>query len=547
MRKETVRDRKTLPVSSSRIRSLLLPGILAILALGVAYGTSKFISRSSRYVVLDRLPELPDFSAKTKELKSKVTMANSAIRKALEDGEGGEILGESIGHLGKLYQANHYYDRAISCYQLAMELDQQDPRWPYLLAFVHQERGENESVTGLLERVIAIAPSYSPAILKLADSYFKLGQADKAETYYKRRLGLSPGDPYALLGLARIALDRLDWKAAQGHLEAAIQSDPRFGDAHRLLATVHNYFGRMSAAEEALDQAGQCPRFRPSKDPWVDTLQELCYDIEQLLVLGAKAITEFDVEKAMNEFFRRAIELDPESVKANLAMGKALFMIGEIEQALKYLNKVIDLNPNSDEAYFHMGLIFRKKSALKDAEKLFLKALSLQPDNANVHNNLGVTLLERGRFQEAKEYLNKALEIYPEHINARYNLGMTLWGMGKVEEAVKQYRDVLEMKPKWAVAANSLAWILATDKNQRLRDGEEAIRWALVACAGDGRKNPDYLDTLAAAYAEAGYFEQAIKAAEECLTLAEAVGDINLSQDVTRRIQLYREKEPFHK
>jgi Flp pilus assembly protein TadD len=227
-------------------------------------------------------------------------------------------------------------------------------------------------------------------------------------------------------------------------------------------------------------------------------------------------------------------------------MGKALFMIDDIEQAQKYLKKVIDLNPNSDEAYFHTGLILRKKGHLKDAENLFLKALSLQPNNANVHNNLGVTLLEQGRFQEAKEFLNKALEIYPEHINARYNLGMSFWGMGEVEDAIKQYRHVLELKPKWAIAANSLAWILATDRNEHLRDGKEAIHWALVACAGDGRKNPDYLDTLAAAYAEAGYFEQAIKVAEECLTLAEAVGDIDLSHDVTRRIQLYRNRRPFH-
>ena len=224
MRKETVRDRKTPSVSSSRLRTLLLPAVLAILALGVAYGTSKFISRSSHYAVLDRLPQLPDFSAKTKELKNKVTRANKAVIEALEYGENGETLGGRVGHLGELYQANHYYDRAVSCYQLAMELDQQEPRWPYLLAFVHQERGENESVTELLERVIAIAPSYSPAILKLADSYFKMGQTDKADTYYERRLRLSPGDPYALLGLARIALDRSDWKAAEDHLEAAIQS-----------------------------------------------------------------------------------------------------------------------------------------------------------------------------------------------------------------------------------------------------------------------------------------------------------------------------------
>jgi tetratricopeptide (TPR) repeat protein len=123
---------------------------------------------------------------------------------------------------------------------------------------------------------------------------------------------------------------------------------------------------------------------------------------------------------------------------------------------------------------------------------------------------------------------------------------MSLWGLGKTEEGIGQYYHVLQLKPKWAKAANSLAWILATDRNADIRNGGEAVEWAMVACKGEGRKNPEYLDTLAAAYAEAGRFEQAVQTAQECLDLARLVGNTRLAQDVERRLQLYRTGKAFH-
>ena len=141
--------------------------------------------------------------------------------------------------------------------------------------------------------------------------------------------------------------------------------------------------------------------------------------------------------------------------------------------------------------------------------------------------------------------MNKALEIYPEHLNARYNLGLALWSLGKIEPAVQEYRNVLSIKPDWATAANSLAWILATDKRVEIRNGTEAILWAQVACQGAGRENPEYLDTLAAAYAEAGRFEEAIRTARESLTLARSTGDTDLAEELEKRLQLYEAQKAF--
>ena len=153
--------------------------------------------------------------------------------------------------------------------------------------------------------------------------------------------------------------------------------------------------------------------------------------------------------------------------------------------------------------------------------------------------------MEQRKFPEAVEALKKALEIYPEHINARYNLGLALWSLGKTEHAVQEYRKIVSVKPNWATAANSLAWILATDRKKKIRNGIEAIRWARVACKGDGRKNPEYLDTLAAAYAEAGHFAEAVRTARESLNLARSAADTDLAEEVEKRLQLYRAEKAF--
>jgi len=498
-----------------------------------------------RDAALDRLPGKPDFSSKTELLRKEIIKRDREIRQTLNSYGLSQQFGYRCGELGKLYQANHYYDHAVPCYQLAMEYDPKDPKWPYLLAFVHQERGETKSVVPLLERAITLAPAYSPATLKLADNHFKSGRLEFSKPQYLRRLDLEPRDPYAYLGLARIALKESKWESSQDYLEKAIDFNPNFGAAHRLLATVHEHFDRTNEKQQALDRAAKSTRFRPAPDPWIDALNDQCYDIEQLLVLGAKALTELNIEKAL-DFFTRSKDLNPKNPKAHLALGRLFFMVSQREKATEYFRKAIELDPKSDEAFFQLGVILKSEGKLKESEEMLLKALDFLPNNPNIYNNLGVTLLEQQKFEHAVKYLKQALEIYPEHNNARYNLAMSLWGLGKIPEAVEQYKQILEMKPNWATAANSLAWILATDKNEDIRDGKEAIRWAMVACKGEGRKNPEYLDTLAAAYAEAGRFEQAVETAKKSIELARSAGDENLAQEVEHRLGLYRSKKAFH-
>jgi len=543
------KEKKKAKTSSSKIsvtlRRFWAPLALTLIGVFLVLGIWRFMEHERRDAALDRLPGKPDLSSKTELLRKEIIKRDQEIRQALDSYGLSQQFGDRCGELGKLYQANHFYDQAIPCYQLAIELDPKNPKWPYFLASVHQERGEGQSVVPSLEKTITLAPSYSPAALKLADNHFKSGKLGLAKPQYRRRLDLEPRDPYAYLGLARIALKESKWENSQDYLEKAIDSNPNFGAAHRLLAAVHEHFDRTNEKQQALDRAAKCTRFRPAPDPWIDALNHQCYDVEQLLVLGAKALTDLNIEKAL-DFFTRSKDLNPKNPKAHLALGRLFFIVSQREKASEYFQKAIELDPKSDEAFFQLGVILKSEGKLKESEQMLLKALDFLPDNPNIYNNLGVTLLEQQEFEHAVKYLKQALEIYPEHINARYNLAMSLWGLGKVPEAIEQYKQILETKPNWATAANSLAWILATDRNEDIRNGKEAIRWAMVACKGEGRKNPEYLDTLAGAYAEAGRFEQAVQTAEKSIELARSSEDENLAQEVEQRLGLYRSKKAFH-
>jgi TPR repeat protein len=107
-------------------------------------------------------------------------------------------------------------------------------------------------------------------------------------------------------------------------------------------------------------------------------------------------------------------------------------------------------------------------------------------------------------------------------------------------EAVKWYRKAAEGGE--ATAFNAVAWILATSYNSAIRDGSNAVFFAEKAVAATGRKTPGVLDTLAAAYAEANYFEKAVSTEQEAIALLQSEGEKN---DYRTRLRLFEIHLPY--
>ena len=169
----------------------------------------------------------------------------------------------------------------------------------------------------------------------------------------------------------------------------------------------------------------------------------------------------------------------------------------------------------------------------------------LNPQSAEAHNNLGKALDKQGQDAQAEQHLREALRLYPEYAEARYNLGVLLIHLGEHPEAAKHLGGVIQAKPKHVTALNNLAWIYATHPQDSLRDAAEAVRLAERACELTERKVPGCLDTLAAAYAEAGRFDDAVGTAKEAIQLAKANRQQEVAAEIQARLAFYQQGQPY--
>jgi Flp pilus assembly protein TadD len=123
---------------------------------------------------------------------------------------------------------------------------------------------------------------------------------------------------------------------------------------------------------------------------------------------------------------------------------------------------------------------------------------------------------------------------------------MTLGQLGRSREAATRYREALKLNPNLAGALNNLAWVLATSPEDGLRDGAEAVRLAERACELTHHGEPLFLGTLAAAYAEAGRFPEAVTTAEKAEQLANDAGLSAVAAKSRQLLELYRAGKPYH-
>jgi len=126
------------------------------------------------------------------------------------------------------------------------------------------------------------------------------------------------------------------------------------------------------------------------------------------------------------------------------------------------------------------------------------------------------------------------------------NLGSALAAKGRLDEAVTQYRKALRLNPDLAGTLNNLAWVLAANPDDKLRNGTEAVRLAERACELTHYGKPAFIGTLAAAYAEAGRFPEAVTTAEKAEQLATTAGLMSVAAKNRQLLELYRAGKPYH-
>src|SRR5262249_42029155 len=108
-----------------------------------------------------------------------------------------------------------------------------------------------------------------------------------------------------------------------------------------------------------------------------------------------------------------------------------------------------------------------------------------------------------------------------------------------------EYKEALRLQPDVPIVLNNLAWLRATNPSEQFRDGAEAVRLAERACELTQYKEPLFIGTLGAAYAEAGRFDEAAKTATQARDLARATGQKQLIENNEGLIKLFTARQPF--
>ena len=196
-------------------------------------------------------------------------------------------------------------------------------------------------------------------------------------------------------------------------------------------------------------------------------------------------------------------------------------------------------------AELNLGEALYKLGRTAEAIGHFERALEINPNQASVHSSLGVALLELGQARRSLIHLQKAIEIHPRSSDAHYNLGNAFLHIGRASEALAHYQKALEITPDDTETLNNMAWILATWPEALTRDGTKAVELAERADSLTRGASPVISATLGAAYAEAGRFEDATKAAQRALQLALAEGNDARAASIREQIEYYQAGAAF--
>ncbi|MEI8041381.1 MAG: tetratricopeptide repeat protein [Verrucomicrobiota bacterium] len=246
------------------------------------------------------------------------------------------------------------------------------------------------------------------------------------------------------------------------------------------------------------------------------------------------------------EHFLAALRINPSLPVTHYLLGGLLDRQGRADEAGVHYQAALDLQPDFPEACNDLGGILAAQNRWRDAADLFLRAVRLKPDYAEAHNNLGTAYMAFGRLDEAATEFGAALRINPDYADARGNLGKALYYQRRGPEAAAHFAAVLQSNPDSLEAMDLLARIRATSTDAPSRNGPEAVQLAVRAADLSGHTNGLVLDTLAAAYAEAGRFADAVRTAEDAVRQARAAGQTNLAVQLAERVKLYQSQKPFH-
>jgi tetratricopeptide (TPR) repeat protein len=358
----------------------------------------------------------------------------------------------------------------------------------------HVQMSYWRNTVALCSRALEVTTNNYIAYNGLGGALDQLGQKDKALALYYKTVATNPRFSDGQYNLGTALIERGDITNGLVHLRAALESDPYHSRAHENLGKALLEQGKVVEAKQHLDLA---------------------------------------------------LSLDPDAPENHYNLGTFLLDESHVEEAIGQFQAATELKPDYADAYDNLGIAFMRLGKVREGLDAFSQAVVLEPKNAQDQFNFGVALLAQNMADGAAACFSQAVKLQPDNPRFHHFLALACEHQLKPADAIAEFRESLRLKPGVPDVMIDLAWVLATTSDAKLRDGAEAVRLAEHTCTVAGRRDPANLETLAAAYAEAGRFPDAVATASEAQKLAEAAGRKATADRCANLLKLFQSGKPF--
>jgi tetratricopeptide (TPR) repeat protein len=512
------------------------------------------------------------------------------VRQEVESQLDVEAHGIALRNLSRLFRWAGKFEEGRRLGLRAVEMVPSDAEAHFVLGANLVELGLVDEAIGHYRRALHIRPDYAKAYGNLGDALAKQGRFDEAIEQYHQALEIDPGYSHAHcnLGVAMSAKGDLD--EAVGHFRRALQIEPDYTEAHNSLGTVLVALARLEEAAERFRQALETQphhiharynlgsvlrsqgRFDEAKEQFEQILRARPDYVYAHCGLGLVLQMRGRLDEAIDHY-RRALEIEPEYAEAHSSLADVLSGQGKLDEAIGHYRQALQADPNYAHAHCNLGVTMSAKGRLDEAFGHFRRALQIDPKYTEARNNLGSLLLAQGKLSEAIDQYRQALQTRgndvqpqqgsgpprrsearldkgvnhysqplrprPDYARIHHNLGRALVMTGDLSGALDNFREAAHIEPNWHVPLNDAARMMATHPDPEVRNAGEAIRFAERAAELTGHKNVPVLDTLAVAYARAGYFDRAVTTIEAAIGLASPVQ----ANQLREQLELYKQKK----
>lgn len=530
------------------VRCALVASVMA--ALTTACGSSEPAARTAPDGTALRPVALPDISRMDEPVQQQMRSQFAVLTEQIEAPDTAPAdLAAEYGRMGMLLQAAEYYDSAEPCLLNAQALAPNELRWPYFLGHLYKNVGRAEDSVEAFRRALELRPNDVPALVELGNLYLDQGRPDAAEPLFTRALAQPPRQVAVLAGLGQVALAKQQYQQAVDYLEEALTLDPTASSVHSPLALAYRGLGELDKAEAHLAQWSD-------KDVLVpDPLRtELDLILESGLSYELRGIRAFEAKdwNGAAEFFRRGLELtaDDSPLKRSLRhkLGTALYLSGDARGALEQFREVVRLSPTEglDEsaarAHYSIGVLMASSGRDEEAIEHLTAAVKYAPTYVEALQALADALRRAGRDEEALPHYQKIIELSPQAADAKFGYDMALVRLGRYREAYDHLTRDMRLHPDYEIFRLAVARLLAAAPDDRVRDGEQAMR--LVQQLLRGGRNLQLGETYAMALAELGDYQSAAELQQELIAQAGRAGMTAIAQQMRDNLQQYERGRP---